>query len=69
MHLPIDWTRINQFPEYFTVEKEKSYSIASENNRKEKVIDGALLREGYPVKVKKGETIKLLVSEVKTKNI
>ena len=27
MHLPEDWPRINQFPEYFTVDKDKNYSI------------------------------------------
>ncbi|MBK7710324.1 MAG: hypothetical protein IPJ37_04775 [Bacteroidales bacterium] len=27
MHLPEDWPRINQFPEYFTLDKNNSYSI------------------------------------------
>jgi hypothetical protein len=26
MKLPLDWPRINQFPEWFTVEKERQYS-------------------------------------------
>ena len=39
MHLPFDWPRINQFPEYFTVEKEKSYMVVS-GSKKEKIING-----------------------------
>jgi hypothetical protein len=63
MHLPIDWPRINQFPEYFTVEKDKSYSIISEKSRKDQIITGNELRDGYPLKVKKGRTIKLIVTQ------
>ena len=35
MHLPIDWPRINQFPEYFVVEMNGNYSINLEKSRKE----------------------------------
>jgi hypothetical protein len=27
LNLPLDWPRINQFPEWFTVEKEKEYAV------------------------------------------
>ena len=27
MHMPIDWPRINQFPEWFTVQADRQYSI------------------------------------------
>ena len=29
LHLPIDWPRINQFPEWFTVKDEQSYSVTN----------------------------------------
>ena len=61
MHLPLDWPRINQFPEYFTVEKDKSYQIKRENNKEPLVISGVDLQKGYPVKVRKGECVKLIV--------
>jgi hypothetical protein len=63
MHLPIDWPRINQFPEYFTVEKGKKYSILS-NGSKNRTINGEELQEGLPLKISKGETIKIIVQGV-----
>ena len=61
MHLPIDWPRINQFPEYFTVEKGRNYSIITEANLKDQVISGTDMENGFDIKVKKGKTIKLVV--------
>ena len=60
MHLPMDWPRINQFPEYYTIEKEKKYSIGG-NIEKVQIISGRDLQHGYPVKLKKGIGIKLIV--------
>jgi hypothetical protein len=61
MHLPLDWPRINQFPEYFTVEKEKIYTLSASNALKDKVINGDELRDGFPVRIRKGETLKLII--------
>jgi hypothetical protein len=61
MHLPIDWPRINQFPEYFTVEKGKSYSIITNKNQKDQQITGEKLMDGYSLKIKKGETIRIKI--------
>jgi len=61
MNLPIDWPRINQFPEYFTVEKEKSYSIITDNRRGEMFVSGEDLRNGFQIKVKGGDTTNLIV--------
>lgn len=61
MHLPVDWPRINQFPEYFTVEKEKSYSIVSGNSTEDINISGSDLQNGYDVDLKKGKTFKMIV--------
>jgi hypothetical protein len=60
MHLPLDWPRINQFPEYFTADKDKIYQIKTDN----KVIiqlPGEDLQKGYPVKLRKGQYLKLIV--------
>jgi hypothetical protein len=61
MHLPLDWPRINQFPEYFTVEKDNMYEIKGDNKSEINLMPGAELQKGYPVKVRKGECIKLTV--------
>jgi len=61
MHLPLDWPRINQFPEYFTAESGKTYTMTSEKSRKEKIIRGDELKNGLPVKVKPGKTIKIMI--------
>jgi hypothetical protein len=62
MHLPIDWPRINQFPEYFTIEKENNYRILSENSRKEQIISGQELQEGLKLNLKSGEPVRMIIS-------
>lgn len=61
MNLPVDWPRINQFPEYFTVEKEKTYSIITSNRRVEMFVSGEDLRNGFHIKLKGGNTTNLIV--------
>ncbi len=63
MHLPSDWPRINQFPEYFTVEKDKTYQIITDENA-ELMIPGEELQKGYPVKVRKGTSLKLIIKSI-----
>jgi len=64
MHLPFDWPRINQFPEYFTVENDVSYSIIQSGQRGERLISGNNLQDGFPLQIKKGETVKLIVNTI-----
>lgn len=59
LHLPLDWPRINQFPEYFTIETGKDYNLITEKGLK--TIQGEDLLNGLPTRIKKGETIKLLI--------
>ena len=61
MHLPFDWPRINQFPEYFTVEKGNNYTMVSNLSSEPKVISGEELMEGLPLKLKAAQTIKLII--------
>jgi hypothetical protein len=68
MHLPLDWPRINQFPEYFTVEKDKTYGINPDNSKAEMFISGEKLRKGFELNIKSGETIKLIINPLTTKN-
>ncbi|HNY14148.1 MAG TPA: hypothetical protein PKI12_01320 [Bacteroidales bacterium] len=61
MHLPLDWPRINQFPEYFTVEKGSNYSIIDGSVNKELIKGGNELMDGLEVKIKGGKVLKLIV--------
>jgi hypothetical protein len=61
MHLPLDWPRINQFPEYFTADKEKEYTITSNFSHKDQKISGEELQNGLPVKIKAGSTVKIII--------
>ncbi|MBI5010837.1 MAG: hypothetical protein HZB98_14575, partial [Bacteroidia bacterium] len=64
MHLPFDWPRINQFPEYFAVERDKNYRIKMEKIRKLIIIKGDDLLEGLTVKINKGESMRMKIEEV-----
>lgn len=55
LHLPIDYPRINQFPEWFTVEEEEEYSLVSNQKQLSGKYSGAQLLKGIPVKLKPGE--------------
>ncbi|MBL7967224.1 MAG: hypothetical protein JNK09_09475 [Prolixibacteraceae bacterium] len=57
MGLPIDYPRINQFPEWFTVQPEKSYSVVSSNRKLSGKYTGKQLLEGIQVKLSGGERL------------
>ena len=60
MRLPLDYTRINQFPEWFTVQADARYRVTL--GREEKLDRaGAQLAEGLPVKLKAGEALAIEV--------
>lgn len=60
MGLPMDYPRINQFPEWFTVQREKHYTVTSSDEKIAGQYKGATLLEGIPVSLKAGE--RLIVS-------
>lgn len=62
MGLPIDYPRINQFPEWFTVQPEKSYSVVSSNPKLSGKYTGKQLLEGIDMKLKGGEQLVVSVS-------
>jgi len=57
LHLPIDYPRINQFPEWFTAEEGKEYSLVSSQKNLSGNFTGKQLTDGLPVKIKKGENL------------
>ena len=53
--MPSDYPRINQFPEWFTVEPGRTYSIKAGENERETVSGRSLL--AYPVSVESEESV------------
>jgi hypothetical protein len=66
LHLPVDWPRINQFPEYFTVEKGKTYSIKPADSKVEMFVSGEDLRNGFQLSLEGGKTVKLIINSFTT---
>jgi len=61
MHLPFDWPRINQFPEYFTTEEGKYYGLTSNKNNTERIISYQDLSEGLNISIPGGKTLKMII--------
>jgi hypothetical protein len=59
MYLPLDYPRINQFPEWFTVTPTQKYDVTSWSGPA-RVVEGADLLK-FPVSVKAGEPLRLTV--------
>ena len=64
MHLPLDYPRINQFPEWFTVQADARYQVKLDSAQPQKQT-GAQLAKGIPVKLKAGQTLLIEVSASK----
>lgn len=62
MHLPLDYPRINQFPEWFTTDAARRYTVRDLAAGTEKTFSGADLQAGLPVDVKPGVALRLRVT-------
>ncbi len=61
-HLPLDYPRINQFPEWFTVHRPGQYRIEIEGGA-EKVVKGSEL-VSYPLSLEAGKPLRLTVTPI-----
>ena len=61
LNLPLNYPRINQFPEWFTVEKKEKYSIISSEKEMTENYSGEELSKGIPVKLKAGEELIIVI--------
>jgi hypothetical protein len=52
LHMPVDYPRINQFPEWFTAESDKQYSVDIEG-QEQRVMQGKELIEGLEIRMDK----------------
>jgi hypothetical protein len=63
LHLPIDYPRINQFPEWFTVSREKKYEFIDCNKKKKTQLSGLGLKNGIEVNTTGGEQCYIVEEE------
>jgi len=61
MKLPLDWPRINQFPEWFTVEQNKQYMVQDLTSNTRKSYTPQQLAEGITISVQSGVPEYLIV--------
>jgi hypothetical protein len=61
MKLPFDWPRINQFPEWFTVEARKQYTVQNPINNSKKIYTGSQLQQGMEINLERNKEHHLLV--------
>ncbi len=64
MGLPLDYPRINQFPEWFTVETSDRCRIVNLADNRETTFTGAQLHEGAPIALQPGAEMRLSVSRL-----
>ncbi|NLH17961.1 MAG: hypothetical protein GX455_15400 [Phycisphaerae bacterium] len=63
MKLPMDYTRINQFPEWFTINETGQYEVKTKLNRQQ-IATGADLAAGIPIRLSDKEVIPLQVRPI-----
>ena len=61
LHLPLDYPRINQFPEWFTVEAGRKHTVRTLAAGPEAAFTGKQMSEGIPMKLEAGKEVRLLV--------
>jgi len=61
MYLPVDWPRINQFPEWYTVDAEKSYEVHDLTTGSKAAYSGSQLIDGLQIKIVSGQEHRLVV--------
>jgi len=59
MKLPLDWPRINQWPEWFVVEAAKDYVLTDASTQTARPLSGRQLQDGLEVTLKAGEEQRL----------
>lgn len=62
MHMPFNWARINQFPEWYTVEKDSLYMVYNLTLQTNNTFTGSEMAEGIPVTLSKDIVQNLLVA-------
>jgi hypothetical protein len=62
LRLPLDWPRINQFPEYFTLRPGEVYEISENTTGKSRSLTYEELKSGYKLRIKPKQTVNIRIS-------
>ncbi|MEX2234435.1 MAG: hypothetical protein WD824_19875 [Cyclobacteriaceae bacterium] len=65
MKLPVDWPRINQFPEWFTVSPHTRYKLVGDDKGTTEEIDGNALLQGLSMALEPNEIKRFMVFRIK----
>jgi hypothetical protein len=65
LHLPMDYPRINQFPEWFTVEAERKYIVYIGSREDRNSYSGRELSDGLTLQSEPGSELRLIVIEAR----
>ena len=68
MNMPLDWPRINQFPEWFTVQGQKRYAVENLTTNSKEIYTGKHLQEGITISLQPGIQHRLSVKASRTKS-
>jgi len=66
LHLPWDWPRINSFPEWYTVDATREYRVRDLRVGRSETRHGGELASGLPVRVARGERLRVVVAGART---
>jgi len=61
LHLPLDYPRINQFPEWFTVETGLVYAVTVDETEPARTFQGSELIAGIPLRLRAGQEARITV--------
>lgn len=64
LNMPIDYPRINQFPEWFTAQKDAKYKVRDLSDGKTASYSGKDLQDGLEIGLNQGETKKLIIEKM-----
>jgi len=62
LHLPMDWPRLNQFPEWFTTRADSRYAVRNVTAGSEAVFSGEQLQAGIDISLTPGAEVRLIVT-------
>ncbi len=63
MGFPIDYPRINQYQQWYTIDKNKSYIVKLSNSPKIQIVKGKTLLNGYKVSIKANKPLFITLNE------
>lgn len=65
LNLPVNYPHVNEWSEWFVVEKDKEYKITDYNTKESKVYPGIMLRNGLDINLKNSSFIDLIIEQNK----